>query len=222
MAEARGEPGTALAALAPGARVRLRRALLCAALAAPLAAIPPASRALADGLSQRGGLELAALAAHLDPPRPSQAEPAPAALLLAAGVTPELAEIEVEPAQADRRHRRQENGAAPAPTPITKGIYIRADAVLRAARSGARPSGSPVPASGSRPAGLALGGVGQFGVGLRDGDVLTSVAGAPATSVGAVVAAITGAWQAKARVLSAVVWRGGQQIQVAIELPRSG
>jgi S1-C subfamily serine protease len=59
-------------------------------------------------------------------------------------------------------------------------------------------------------------------VGRRDGDVLTRVAGAPATSVGAVVAAITGAWQAKARVLSAVVWRGGQQIQVAIELPRSG
>jgi S1-C subfamily serine protease len=92
--------------------------------------------------------------------------------------------------------------------------------VARAARSGARPNGTPVPASGARPAGLALHGVGQFGAGLRDGDVLTSVGGAPARSVDAVVGAVLGALRARAPVLSAIVWRGEAPIQVAVELPQ--
>jgi S1-C subfamily serine protease len=62
--------------------------------------------------------------------------------------------------------------------------------------------------------------VGQIGAGLRDGDVLTSVGGAPARSVDSVIAAVAGALRARAPLLSAVVWRGDQPIQVVVELPR--
>lgn len=208
MAEARGGRGRSLRGLWLGA-----------ALAAPLVALPLATRALADSLAERGE------AGHLDAIRPVPAAPAPADPPPLPpddpGAQPELFDGVSSPAR-DRDRRRASVAAERAPAPAPKGLRIRAGAVLRAARSGARPSGVPVPASGARPAGLLLQGVGQFGVGLRDGDVLTSVAGAPASSVGAVVAAVTGAWRAEARVLSAVVWRGDQPIQVAVELPRSG
>jgi S1-C subfamily serine protease len=102
----------------------------------------------------------------------------------------------------------------------SKGLRIREAVVARAARSGARPSGTPVAASGPRPPGLVLHGVGQFGAGLRDGDVLTSVGGAPARSVGTVVGAVAGALRARAPLLGAVVWRGDEPIQVTVELPR--
>jgi S1-C subfamily serine protease len=82
-----------------------------------------------------------------------------------------------------------------------------------------RPTGVPVPASGMRPAGIALQGVSAFGAGLRDGDVVTSVAGAPARSVGAVVGAVMGALRAKAKVITGVVWRGNQQLTVTVEIP---
>jgi S1-C subfamily serine protease len=70
-----------------------------------------------------------------------------------------------------------------------------------------------------RPEGLALYGVSGYGAGLRDGDVLTSVAGAAATSPGAVVAAVAGAVRAKAKAISGVVWRGDERLSVTVEIP---
>lgn len=122
------------------------------------------------------------------------------------------AEAEASPAAAPR--------AATSGRP--RGIVVRRDLVGRAARSGARPTGVPVPAAGMRPAGLSLQGVGAFGTGLRDGDVLVQVGGAPATSPAAVAGAVAGALRAGAAVLGAVVWRGDRRIDVAIELPRRG
>jgi hypothetical protein len=105
------------------------------------------------------------------------------------------------------------------PPPLRSGIRVRADVVARAVQSGVRPTGTPVPGSGMRPAGLVLHGVSGYGAGLRDGDVLTRVAGAPATSVGAVVGAVAGALHAKARMISGEIWRGDQRLAVAVEIP---
>jgi hypothetical protein len=100
-----------------------------------------------------------------------------------------------------------------------RGILVRTDAVVRAVQSGGRPSSSPAPASGTRPAGLSLVGVSHFGTGLRDGDILTSVGGTPATSEGAVIALVAGAISQGAKVITGVVWRDNQRLDVAVEIP---
>ena len=101
----------------------------------------------------------------------------------------------------------------------TRGIHVKAATVLRLASRGVRPSGVAVPASGDRPAGLALQGVGALGVGLRDGDVLTQVAGAPASSIGAVVGAVLAARQRRAPAMSGLVYRGNDKIAIYVEMP---
>jgi hypothetical protein len=100
-----------------------------------------------------------------------------------------------------------------------RGIHVKAATVLRLAARGVRPSGVAVPASGERPAGLALQGVGALGVGLRDGDVLTQVAGAPASSIGAVVGAVLAARQRRAPAMSGLVYRGDEKIAIHVEMP---
>jgi len=109
----------------------------------------------------------------------------------------------------------------PSSTPArpTRGIRVKAATVLRLANRGVRPSGVPVPADGDRPAGLALQGVGALGVGLRDGDVLTQVAGAPASSTGAVVGAVLAARQRRAPAMSGLVYRGNEKIALYVEMP---
>lgn len=116
------------------------------------------------------------------------------------------------------------NSFSPAPSPKNlskrhRGIIVRTDAVVRAVRSGGRPSSFPAPASGSRPAGLSLVGVTHFGTGLRDGDILTSVGGTPATSESLVVALVAGAIGQGAKVITGVVWRDDQRMDVAVEIP---
>ncbi len=100
-----------------------------------------------------------------------------------------------------------------------RGIHVKAATVLRLANRGVRPSGVPVPASGDRPAGLALQGVGALGVGLRDGDVLTQVAGAPASSTGAVLGAVLAARRRRAPAMSGLVYRGDEKIAISVEMP---
>lgn len=105
------------------------------------------------------------------------------------------------------------------PSSPTRGIRVSAATVLRLANSGVRPSGSPVPADGDRPAGIALQGVSSLGVGLRDGDVLTQVAGAPASSPGAVIGAVLAARQRRAPAMSGLVYRGQEKIALYVEMP---
>jgi hypothetical protein len=206
---------------------RWRRRLAVVALAAPLVAIPLAGRAVADRLGARGGaaLALALVEVQLDrsgeglPPPVAAPAPEPAPL---AGPEARPGSEAQAPCLAAAKKRCAGLGAArPAGQPaLPRGLRIRAAVVASAVRSGARPSGTPVPPSGARPGGLAMYGVGQFGAGLRDGDVLTSIAGAPAGSVDVVVSAVLGALRKRAPVLSATVWRGEEPIQVAVELPQ--
>jgi hypothetical protein len=100
-----------------------------------------------------------------------------------------------------------------------KGVLVRASVVARAIHAGARPSGTPVPALGKRPAGLALRGAAGLGTALRDGDVITSVAGSPATSMSAAITAIAGALRSRPPVITGLAWRGDQSFPVTVEIP---
>jgi len=100
------------------------------------------------------------------------------------------------------------------------GILVGRKRVQAAVKAGIRPSGTPVPATPWRPAGLALAGVSALGVGLRDGDVLVRAGGTPARSDGAVIGAVRGALESKARAITGEVWRGQRRIVVTVELPQ--
>jgi len=103
--------------------------------------------------------------------------------------------------------------------PARWGIRIRAQTVLRIANSGQRPTGSPIQASGQRPAGLVLHGVGALGVGLQDGDILTSAAGRPALTPGDVIGVVLASRGARVAVISGRFWRNGQPWQIVVEQP---
>ena len=197
----KAKPARSSATLPP-----MRRVLLAVVLALPFAASAWASAPLATWAGARVGAELATAIALL--PR------APSPTQLALFSEPDASLVTLD------------DPSEPAPTPGNKpraspvhGLHIRAAAVLRLAQAGARPSGEPVAASGARPAGLALRGVGGLGVGLRDGDVLTDVAGAPASSPGAVVGAVLAARGKRAPAISGHVWRGVEIWQIVVDQP---
>jgi hypothetical protein len=72
----------------------------------------------------------------------------------------------------------------------------------------------------TKPDGAKLAGVGKYGVGLKDGDVVVSVNGTRTPNVGAMVAAGLGAAQAGASKISGKIVRGDATYAVVLELPR--
>jgi hypothetical protein len=103
------------------------------------------------------------------------------------------------------------------------GWYVKSAAVLRLANQGASHSGAYVAAGEGQPAGLSLSGVEALGIGLREGDVLTLVAGTPARSVGQVVAHVIAARGRGLTSISGTIWRktntGFRQGTVVVEQP---
>jgi hypothetical protein len=202
-----------------------RRLLMALAAAASFAVVAWGSarlaRASGDALGSAVARAAAALPApghsRLDPPRPQETTTEPDA---AAGVIFEdLPELTLDPdAAAGVTKPGKKKPSSPAVRPV-RGIRVKAATVLRLANRGVRPSGVPVPAEGDRPAGLALQGVSGLGVGLRDGDILTQVAGAPASSTGAVVGAVLAARQRRAPAMSGLVYRGSEKIALYVEMP---
>jgi hypothetical protein len=211
------------AAVSSGARrpkpyVRLALAL---ALAAPFVVVPIALRRAATSAASSLGARASRAASALAPPSAeleSTADPARAIgeIAPASFVYPTLAS-EALSSDAVQRHGRRTKRK-----PSRRGLLVRAATVERAIRMGGRPSGAPVPASGMRPAGLALAGVSRYGSALRDGDVLTKVGGTSAISEGAVIAAVAGAVRSGAHVITGVLWRGQDRYDVAVEIPRIG
>jgi hypothetical protein len=197
---------------------RAGRVLLATVLVVPFAGAPLGARLLCDRIARRAAgvaAEGATVVARARPARDADDRVLagigdPATVWLPLPTEGEAG----GPFVADPRKPKK-----PAPLP-RRGLLVRAAVVARAVESGVRPSGVPVPATGQRPAGLALQGIGGFGAGLADGDVLTSVGGTPATSVGAVVGAVAGAIRSNAKALGAVVWRGDRRIDVTVEIPR--
>lgn len=196
----------------PKRLVFMRRASLLALLVAPLVALPPITRVLVD----RAAPTLANIVTtNLDRAFGwrSVRSPESAVPVIAERVLPSEADTFSETPIAERR------SVQPSPQQRHRGVMVRADAVVRAVRSGGRPSSVPAPASGQRPAGLSLVGVSRFGTGLHDGDILTNVGGTAATSEGLVIGIVAGAISQGAKVITGVVWRGDQRIDVAVEIP---
>jgi hypothetical protein len=70
-----------------------------------------------------------------------------------------------------------------------------------------------------RSAGVRLSGVGALGMGLADGDVVTSIDGRLTPTEGDATSAGSAAWSSGARTVRATILRGDQTIAVTVELP---
>lgn len=188
-----------------------RRLALACLILVPLIAIPCLSRVLVDQiaphLAHLATTNLEHVFAWRDIAEPDEHPPTQFDPVASPTVDDGLVEPNNTPPSTSNPSKRH------------RGIIVRTDAVVRAVRSGGRPSSFPAPASGSRPAGLSLVGVSHFGTGLRDGDILTSVGGTPATSESLVVALVAGAIGQGAKVITGVVWRDNQRMDVAVEIP---
>jgi serine protease Do len=106
----------------------------------------------------------------------------------------------------------RDGGAARAPK-ATDTLFIPARIVRSAANRGTV-SGDPVPG------GVRLKGVSNLGAGLLDGDVVTSVEGAPVATAEAVAQIVAGAVGRGANFVHAVVKRAERTIAVTVEIPR--
>jgi len=180
-------------------------------MSAPIVIAMCAGPLVADYLGVRAGAWAAHVASMIDGARPSASAPI---------LVEDAGDIELDSAdQTANALARSDQRSAPTRLARARGILVRAATVLRLAKAGARPSATPVPASGAQPAGLAFAGVGGLGVGVRDGDVLTEVSGAPASSVAAVINAVVAARSARARAVSARFWRDGEPWQLVVEMP---
>lgn len=201
----------------------MRRILVAGPLlvAFPLVAVL-GGRFAAEQLGRRLGASAASAADALPrtarPALPPPLPPEPANPTLEASPQ-ELAPAALTGKAAGPARRRSSTSRAAPARPPERGIFVSAGTVLGLADRGVIPRAVPVPATGARPAGLRLAGVGALGVGLRDGDVLTHVLGAPATSVASVIEQVVGARGRNARVISGKVWRDGHGFALVVEQP---
>jgi hypothetical protein len=98
-------------------------------------------------------------------------------------------------------------------------LRVSAGTVLRLARAAAVPVGRSVPARGARPPGIEVSGVTPLGIGVRDGDVLTEVAGVPVTDATEVVAIVLAVRQRHDGAISAVFYRDREPWALTVEMP---
>lgn len=119
---------------------------------------------------------------------------------------------------AKRGHPKGARSSEPLGAP-TNGLFVHAGRVLELARAGVVPRGVPVPAGDGRPAGILLTDVERLGVGLRNGDVLTSALGAPARAEEDVVTAVLSARKQRAAHVSGRFWRAGEEWALVVQMP---
>ncbi len=156
-------------------------------------------------LAQRGGFQFGLL---YPAPKPPPAIP--------------LDLPEPEPFEVEEDEPEPEAPDTPALKPRkrrVRGLRVRQETILRLARARAIPTTNPVPAKWGRPAGLAFSDVSALGVGLKDGDVLTKVAGVPALNRGSVISTVMSVRERRAPTISAEFWRGGERYQLLVEMP---
>ncbi len=189
-----------------------RRAAIAALLALPLPLAAWASARVADHAGVALGQGMARAVAVLPRP-PVELRREPFAAAPDSFVAFDSTSAAPEPA-AHRRHRFRH-----ARLRITRGVHVPAAVVLALADHGARPRGVYVPSDGVRPGGMLLSGVSALGIGVRDGDVLTRVAGVPARSAGDVVSAVVAARGRMAPAVSGVFWRGHVPYRLVVDQP---
>jgi hypothetical protein len=198
--------------------VRRRFGLIVLALL-PAFVAPWVAAKLADRFGQRLGAALAETVAGSRWLAPAAVEAPPAATPVPHEMRAPQPTAAEPPAAARSTRSRSRRAAAPAPTFPARGLRVSAETVLRIARSGMRPNGTPVAASQGCAAGLRLSGVGALGVGLRDGDILTHAAGRPAASRADVVGTVIAARGARKLEVSGRFCRDGEAWNLVVEQP---
>jgi hypothetical protein len=134
--------------------------------------------------------------------------------------TNERDDSSVEPVERGRaRARSGGRGSESRGRGRLPGVRIQAERVLRLAMGGARPRGIPVPAGYGHPAGIAVFGASNLGIGVKDGDVLAQVDGMAVTEEAEVVTLILSARGARARSTSGILWRGTRSYALVVEQP---
>lgn len=124
------------------------------------------------------------------------------------------------PGQAPRRSAAAQNKSKEDAKDAPVGaLFVSAERALRLSREASIPASRYVPAQGERPAGLQVAGVSGLGIGVRDGDVLTKVAGAEVRSSAAVISLVLKLRAQKAKAISGEMWRGQQRFQIVFEMP---
>lgn len=182
------------------------------------------AHALAEQLAQSAVAELHELSRSWPQTR-AREQDVPGTAVVA--VTPKKPVHEPEVAVPSRRQAPKQRTRVSQPHRLTRadtaapqrGVFVRKATVLRLSKTAAIPGGSYSAARGERPAGLVLSGVGALGVGLRDGDILTHVAGAPARSQGQVISTVVAARQRRLKAVSGRFWRGGEPYNLVVEIP---
>lgn len=157
-----------------------------------------------------------------DVPKPSEAQLEPDAF-----APPAFQAFEGEPLGAselaadEAGKQRRSPGKKPQPkaSDAPRGLRVSAAAVLKLAQARAMPGASWVAARGKRPAGLELRGVQRLGLGLRDGDVLTHVAGTPVTSVPQVITLVLQQRAKHAPAIEGTCYRADSGFSLVVEMP---
>jgi hypothetical protein len=137
---------------------------------------------------------------------------------------PQPLELKLEPPEEFEISDESSEVSAGAKTPVKprrrlRGLKVREATILRLAQARAIPAVVGVGAQAGRPAGLRFTDVEGLGVGLKNGDVLTRVAGVPAVNRGAVVAAVLAVREQRAPSINAEFWRGDTLWQLVVEMP---
>lgn len=194
-----------------------RLAVVLAILALPAFAVTRLCQAMADRWGMSLGQEAAAAVAYLPPRAPAAAIDDAAAL--AASTYDESLARPAEPAPSAAAKKKSSVKGKRRAKPARTGVFVSAASVLRLAQGSAMPRAVAVGPHGARPAGLRLIGVGALGIGMRDGDVLTRVLGAPVGSPGEVVSRVISARARRAREISGEFWRDGVPCSLVVEQP---
>lgn len=123
--------------------------------------------------------------------------------------TPGQAAPEVPKTRVKSNHAKAQGGS----------LFVSAERVLALSKHARVPASRYVPASGERPSGLQVAGVSGLGIGVKDGDVLTKVAGAEVRSSAAVISTVLRLRARKATQISGEFWRGRERWQIVFEMP---
>ncbi|HEY5955205.1 MAG TPA: hypothetical protein VIV60_01580, partial [Polyangiaceae bacterium] len=150
---------------------------------------------------------------------PTEALPVLEEVADAAGELDTDPRLTVPDRSTSQRKRPSHQVRIPATAKPLPALYVAADTVLRIANSGQRPNGKPVTADRNRPAGVQVFGASALGIGVRDGDVITRVSGVAVTSPNQIIALVIAARGARAKAISAQVYRGQRSYTLTVEQP---
>lgn len=104
-------------------------------------------------------------------------------------------------------------------SPSVKTIVVTAEQVLRLSKVARVPASRFVEQQGARPAGLQVAGVSGLGIGVRDGDVLTNVAGTQVQSSAGVISLVLRLRAQHAAAVSGEAWRGQERYRIVFQMP---